>query len=284
MSEKSKSEVYLPTDELKPAWYSVEVADGCRALFISIHETAFQYLCSLSWEKRRDVPLYKSRFELEEFIVPKDSQDFGFGGILNFRHKLSRWLTWRVPLPVLSFQEKEDVVRKQEKTIRATLLILFEDLAYFDGDTGCVQNQAMLIQGVRLGQGDGDAAISAVITPEAIPWIKAQPNEQHNQEIIEVMKTASNYMLPGARGHSGGFGALFRSPDVVHLDVPGQSTGLDPDTTRLPGDGKGYKLCPHNVDSALQQLTLLVGLVKMWSLAKEYAWQQRLKELKQYDR
>jgi hypothetical protein len=97
--------------------------------------------------------------------------------------------------------------------------------------------------------------------------LKKHKEHTHIEAVVDAMKKADNHMWPSDTRY-GRFGALFRKPKWLNLDVPGDACGLDPGGYHDESLGHGYTLHPHNVDSSLQQLTFLAGLEKLHDLVR----------------
>lgn len=65
------------------------------------------------------------------------------------------------------------------------------------------------------------------------------------------------------------FRVLLRRPKWVNFSCPGNACGLDPEDYYEKSLDWGYQLVPHNVDSPLQQLTLLAGVAMLYQLARQ---------------
>ena len=64
------------------------------------------------------------------------------------------------------------------------------------------------------------------------------------------------------------FRVFMQQPKWIHLECPGDACGLDPAYHSQPSLDDGMELVDHNCDTPLQQLTLLVGLIKIDELAR----------------
>ncbi|MEK7629624.1 MAG: hypothetical protein AAB394_03880 [Patescibacteria group bacterium] len=59
--------------------------------------------------------------------------------------------------------------------------------------------------------------------------------------------------------HNGGF----------HISVPGNACGIDPSHHLTDRDEGGYEFCGHNIDSPLQQLSIIAGLAALHDEARK---------------
>lgn len=90
------------------------------------------------------------------------------------------------------------------------------------------------------------------------------------QSVLEIMKTVYRRVFPrqNNRGSDDYINHDVRihlkDSGGIHLEVPGNATGLDPDHHFWSKkDDVGYKLLPHNTDSPCQQLALFAGMAQL---------------------
>jgi hypothetical protein len=143
-------------------------------------------------------------------------------------------------------------------------------------------NPQFLTVGLRVNDDNGTcgSALFATLKPPLISWLEQNCTGELETETSCVMKAVYQRMLTGmaksiAEDDLYRFPVALRSARDIHLDVPGQSTGLDPEYNSYFGDQEKtheeYRLIPHNVDRANQQLALLAGVAYLGQRALESA-------------
>lgn len=235
---------------------------------INVRQEAHQYISDLlSKPKVPLVNLLRSDFSLPAFIPPPNDE-LGFGPVLS-RVEESRpgWVTWRCAMPAC--KKKFEIDWNRLYAISATLNVLTTSLSIFDGKTEEVKPQLICVR-ITTMHGPHGGSLSADLSKALLPWLSSQPDNSRNIDIQTTMRNTyerlSKYKVPSLS--FGRFDAMMRQPHWVNLSCPGDACGLDPEDyyTR---DGRGYKLLPHNVDSPVQQLTLLMGLAVMHDQARK---------------
>jgi hypothetical protein len=63
------------------------------------------------------------------------------------------------------------------------------------------------------------------------------------------------------------FRAVLYEDTGFHISVPGNACGIDPGY-RYFENGEGYEFCGHNIDSPIQQISILAGLAVLHDIAR----------------
>jgi hypothetical protein len=149
-----------------------------------------------------------------------------------------------------------------------------------DGDELSIPNSAQLIavEGMGSGeQGSHAAWLSAHVLPPLARWLSRQ-QPGHLILVERVMGSAYEFMRDAQEGERDFWGvpygtrAFLEAPKFFHLSVPGDCACLGPDGTEksnLREKDVPFEISSHNVDSSLQQLTLLAGLAAICELARQ---------------
>ena len=114
-------------------------------------------------------------------------------------------------------------------------------------------------------------SLHATVCPPLCVWLSQQEHDSDSLEIVEAMKKVFWHMSSRPDPDSFDyvrFRAWMRQPKWINLDCPGNACGLDPDDYGNLSLERGYGLAPHNVDTPIQQLTLLSGLAALCQLAR----------------
>lgn len=259
-----------------PAWYEIDLEPERNDTFvIRIYKGALEELRRV----KPDAPIllhYQKTMELPEFIGP-GSGYWGFGEVLReIPCEQNGWVAYRATLPVVKSVTRGDRLKYVDWNplgrLRATLDVLFNALWLFDGDTGLQLPQLIIINSMAV---TASGAISAVLTPAMILFLAKQDEGQDFKSVVNTMRRTDEYLWqeegnPNPYSISQ-FHVILQKSKFLHFCVPGDACGLDPDSHSYSGDSlaKGYSLVPHNVDNGIQQLSLLMGLAKLHSLARQ---------------
>jgi len=253
-----------------PAWYELSAKDG--GIILRIDQSAVGPLIDRDWEKAPIVGSIRKEFNLSEFISP-DQGNWGFGGVLKpLEDSSNGWKSWEFKLPrfktTLPNQETPQLYSFE---LRGTLCVLFMALQLRHETTKQIHSQLIIIEGLAVGRDLNDGALSATLTPAMSFYLSNQKEGGELQQLRQAMMDADQYMWqednPSSfRKHD--FRIYFNPPKSLHLQVPGDACGLDPEHMYNPSIDYGFRLCPHNVDNSCQQLTLLYALAKLHDLAR----------------
>ncbi len=263
-----------PARQTLPAWYEIGVKDA-KTLVIRIHIVAMEYLKTYSFAQAPVVKDFLEVYKLKPFIESSD-ECWGFGGILiRTESQDPAWLVYECSLPVLREEKESDLEMQDERsdvcTLRSTLSVLFQVLWLFDGDTKSSLPQLMVIEYLRVEADIYGGAIGVTLTPSVAKWLSKIPDDNLLLEVQEAMMQADAHMWRDKRFPQSAhyFRAWCRQPKWINISVPGNACGLDPSDYYSDSLDHGYKLSPHNTDSSLQQLTLLIGLAKLHDLVRK---------------
>jgi hypothetical protein len=219
-------------------------------------------------------PVTKPEIDLPHFAKPVNGRwgsRWGFGGILAKTGEEPDWVSYRCPLPILKRQEDEakEAALDHPFAASATLKIFFEKMYDSDEETGSELPQLLAIEGMRVERGDYGSLFWVFVGKVLVPWLANHSDNSAISEMISAMASANRFMFPSDNPiNLSSFQAKFTKPKSIALECPGNVCSLAPKGACNESDN-GYKLIPHNIDDPLQQLTLLVGVAKMYELARK---------------
>ncbi len=250
-----------------PAWYDLEMQG--LDLFIHVHPKAARLVEEVT--ARSPLPIAESL--REELALPPFQgalqSPWGFGNVLfRARPKRSGWRTWKLTIPPI-FTKGGNKVLEPGRAFRfsATLQILFLALNAIEEDTDSPFLQLLSIDHLTTRSGIYGGAMSVRIFPPLCYWLSKHPDGDF-LEIRSAMQQAYERMVWERFFFPQEFKVFFNQPKWIHLDIPGNACGLDPDSSWDDSLDMGYELVPHNTDTPIQQLTLLVGIAKLNQLAR----------------
>lgn len=254
-----------PTHELIPRWYEIGMKNK-DTLLIRIHKKALYLLGKLKPDSPIVVHTPKA-LRIPEFIFPTEKK-WGFGEVLEKEEESKEWVSYNCRLPIVDFKGDD----RSHYAVRATLQVLFIVLSFPDRETDCSMPQLIWIEGMGVEERIYGATIVATLTPTFVKFLSCSITEKMCRETEGAMRDAHSRLWPDKkinRLFRGDFNVVVRERGALHLNVPGNACGLDPDHHRY-ADGDGYRLLPHNTDGSTHQLTLLVGLAKLHDIAKTF--------------
>lgn len=249
-----------------PVRYQIGVGEPGRSLLLSVHPQAvddFLYML-IKPELPPVISQIQRELTLPDFIRPL-ADTWGFGSVLQSRLREDGWNSWECDLPKLRNPGKFGVNWEIAYATSATLNMFFRFLGSLKLEIYSALPQLMDINLITQ-TGDHGGSISITLGKAILPYL-ASKSDGSSPQIEESMRSAYDYMF--GRESFGHFRAYFRESRYIHLDCPGDACGLDPSHMASPSKDKGYKLLPHNVDSPLQQLTLLMGVAALHDEARK---------------
>lgn len=248
-----------------PAIYELGVGQVGKSLLIKIHSEAWDYITPiLAQEKFPLRDILQQDFDLAPFEIPSSqAAKWGFGGnITRAADDRDGWVSWQYSLP----QAEGEIYWPTLYAGSASLNILFLTLGLIEEGSGYSKPQLIHIN-LHTAKGMHGGSLWVHVGKSLLPWLTTQEAESRHKGIEDVMKTTYGH-IRGMRDLSlYRFLAYFRQPHWINLDCPGDACGLDPEN--YYDDGQGYDLTPHNVDSPLQQLTLLMGIAALHDEARK---------------
>ena len=262
-----------------PAWYELDLTGHVTGLAISVHPDIQKHLIDPIYLQRMQEwrsPVRDrsgvAQINLPQFVVSDDQ--WGFGGVASWRKctVYEGWFTLDCPLPTIRGKGQDKHLHGF--VLSASLGVLFDALFIMDD---IVQDsrryQLMVIQDFSSLIDLYGATFVPLVTPQLVKWLRTQPDGYHHPVVAKTMRAAWMRMWRDRESNrlydETDYPALFRSHKWINLSCPGNACGLDPEDYYDPDSPRGYYLLPHNTDSPLQQLTLLVGLAAIHRLARQ---------------
>lgn len=261
--------------EAVPAWYDLRMTR--RGIAVDLHPQAFQHLVSLfgTGVFASQEHVVHSHWDQKDYPLPpfqnptSPTGSWGFGGNVHpLRSRRSGWVAFVTTLPV---QEKPlDLAKWYQPS--ASLNALFMALRYPEFRTDFDRPQLLVVSGVMaFARHTYAGAVEASISPALRQWL-ARDEERLEipsaaQAMYQTWRGIDKEKPKYSRFFRERFQAETRSRGLLHLSVPGNACGLDPEISYF-GAEEGYTLVPHNTDGVVQQWALLAGLAKICELAR----------------
>lgn len=251
--------VRLFTKTTYPEWYRLGFDPSEMKIRIAFGPQVLEYL--VSFDLKEAISLYgKGMTHFEGF--QKDSR-FGFMGVFCPARMIQSGLySWEAQLPVFKSNRIENESTDDHiQGLRATLALLFNVLYLFEGESSSNISQSIVMDGFMQGVGGGEAGLSAIITPSTAKWIAE--HEDHLAQVRDDMMTANHYMWSKSKLDPFWFKAEYKKGRGLGLCVNSGARNLTYGGNSDLKDNRGYEMHPHNIDSPLDQFTLLVGLCSL---------------------
>jgi hypothetical protein len=260
-----------------PAWYELGFTEKGKSLLVSVSPSSYQSLISRISADLPVVAPLREEFGLPAF-VPPTVEHWGFGPIVQRAPEIQpEWVTWQCPLPQFvpsTPKGRRDLEAEVDWpklwSVAATLHILFAAL-YGIKDKGSCPKAQLLECALTPGHGLGQCGIWVGVSPALRRWLSQQPQGTAHPILGAVMQTAYKQMygLKKLSAHDQRtIYALTQQPGVIMFQTIGDACDLGSGGRWELDQAEGYLLSPHNVDSPLQQLTLLMGAAAMYQLAR----------------
>lgn len=188
-------------------------------------------------------------------------------------HSHKNWIEFRAQLPGLTKKSENALFSDEFKAnnlkarailgsmsvlLNTVLMVAHENLPCQPGEQ-MISFPVIMCEPVPSGCG-----LRCELHPNLIKYVtKMRPSEI--EKVTQIMRKAERYMFP-MRTYYHSCQLIVQNDNRVHLSVTGDACGLDPDSSFAIPDN--YFLTPHNVDSPLQALTLIVGLAELEKIAR----------------
>jgi hypothetical protein len=256
-----------------PLVYELEPSQRNDKLIIGIHERVLPYASSVL--NRSDVPVIRGLREslkLGEFSDLNSSSSLGFEEIFQ-KIESSKEGILRYETALASPDEHN---WRHYHKISASLRVLFKVLGSYKLDPNLTafekgDQQLMTFDNV-INQGEfNGGALEVKIAPPMCDFLATLPPTDEEVITRQVLYEAYGTMVTStARSPLDRyrFRVTIVAPYLVGLHCPGNTTYLAPED-RSPRPGQGYTLESHNVDSSVQQLTLMMGVASLHKRARE---------------
>lgn len=261
-------------EEHMPAWYELDVADRGRAIVIRIVPAAWEFICKQHQDNVPGLKSLQETHQLSPYVRPAAS-GWGFGQALMPYPTEPGWVGFRCQIPTLLplVQENRDKPQWQEpRNVAASLQVLAAALLTCRG-ASTRQEPQLLEFDLHCGHGQGRWTVFAGLSPAMCAWVAKQPETSRQPEICECMENAHRQLFGRSyvnRDRRPYIHATIRHPAWISLCCPGDACELSPEDSH--DDYRemdwGYGLHPHNMDTPMQQLTMIVGLAAMHKLAR----------------
>lgn len=277
-----------------PCWYELSWQKESPALILRIHKDFIQNL-----ELPPDVPILKSF--MEEFNLASSSlnfqQDVGFENSFKRQGEKDNFVIFRAEIPEIATLGKEkcpgckgskkrDFDREclecsgtgkqinidwhRAYAVSASLSLLTKVLSHREKVLSTLPQLLTLKTAITADM--NRAPVWGEIGLTLRNWLITQDTQPISQEIVQAMQSAYQKMWAInklSRCELAYFRSQIDEKGLFYIECPGtNSCSIFHDQAWDIGEGKGYNFTNHNIDTPLQQLTLVAGLAVLHDYAR----------------
>lgn len=211
------------------------------------------------------------KYEIDEFR-PFGGKNWGFGGVIEYgtlKNKLFTGFDIRIPSVFERYKDGE-IARTDWKgayNVCLTLEFIFSALGMFNeanDEESVLPEKLIEISSFRFNPGQSfyGFGLSANIYKQSFPWLEYN-KESVIPNVAKAMQMANEKLIRRAEAINR-FQLLIHEDMRFRIDVPGNACDIAIYPDRFMHFRSDYEeVNPHNTDTPVQQLTLLVGLAKM---------------------
>jgi len=283
--------------ENAPCWYELSWNGLTPAILVKTHRDFLKIVPPL--EKAPIVVSFMKEFEFSKFDANIQTGDFGFEGAFKRIKEENDFVVFQVPIPVAKKQtgrvcpecrgkkiDKDfggkcffcDGAGKETRidwqplyAVSASFTLFFESASLWIGEekiTSCLFPQLILINTITLRDQHGGSLDGTYSIPLA-DWLRSR----HGTEMgcmVEPMVSAYRrlYGKVDELDRHSFWARVENEQGWFNVSCPGDACGLNPADSWGPKLGEGYRFGCHNVDTPMQQLTLLSGLAALCDQAR----------------
>jgi len=194
---------------------------------------------------------------MPDVVLPSQDVSWGWGNVFKATNEPLLWIA-TIPRDDSSADEWEIASRKLLASLQLILLpLLLVDNPPRSESYGLSEQQLLTLEILRW---DG---LSVNLSRDLVFWLSERSG--HSLPLVSLTMRVVYSQLSHHSAPVFDFDSEIGNDGALHLTIPGDRCGLDPDFNRMPG--RGYELQPHNVDSPIQALTLVAGLARLCDLA-----------------
>jgi hypothetical protein len=285
------------TREDVPCWYELSWDEKVPALTVSVHKTFAASVPLMTRENNQIVSAMMDQFHLKKFDGKLQIGMFGFDLAWKHLDTGDEFVRFSIPIPQVKFpgrkncsycrgtgkhphvhlekcpsckgtKKDHDYRWNKVYAISATFTLFSIFSRYTDVVTTCKFPQLLTVQTMtELGQHGG--SLGGEYSRTLCSWLASFPENSSLPEMEEAMLFAHKRMKGLSDWDKHSFRArLPYGNGWLNVGSPGDACGLHPSRGSVD-IGEGYQFSCHNVDSAMQQITLLSGLAALHDKARK---------------
>ena len=295
ITQRKASGMKIITRENVPCWYELSWNRQCRAVTLRVHR---EFADSIK-EIPQTSPMVDSMKKQFGFKIFGGSLrgTFGFDEAFTYVGESEDFLIHRIFTPTVRFPSRKKCNRcrgsgrdpdrwkkkclmcqgcgreyeysNEDRAISASFT-LFSMLARGpEIETSCSLPQLLTFKTITIQDRHG-GSISGEFSIPLCKWLVGFPERASVSLVQKAMICAYDRMYGLTNYDRCNFKAsMLSGPGRLFMDCPGNACGIHPDSSHFRGEEDGYDFTCHNVDSSLQQFTLIAGLAALHDLARK---------------
>ncbi|MBU3926062.1 hypothetical protein KJ763_02750 [Patescibacteria group bacterium] len=277
-----------------PCWYELSFAEKIPAIILKVHEDFVKEKGAIP-ENAPIIEEFKEGFRFKKFSGDF-GRDFGFEGIFKFRGIKDGFYEFVIEIPKVKKDSgkkcgycegsgedkflgrkclfcngkgKEYVYDWQNAYSVSASFTVFSMLSYFyEGNTSCLKPQLLLVQTITHKDMHG-GSLAGMYSVPLVKWLGSFGKHAIMIEMQKAMKRTYFHMFGKDKYLEHDFRAYVADNNGwLNVSCPGNACGLHPQSGYIEKDN-GYEFSCHNVDTPMQQITLLAGLAALHDKARK---------------
>lgn len=264
---------------MRPCWYELawRPHQGRAAIMVRIHKDFVKNSEPVS-QKHPMVVSFLGEFRLKNFCGTLDCRKgFGFNEVLKLVGERNNFKEFVIEIPNIIRISGSGAKRTLQYNparvfiISASLTVLFNLLRKSDVETSAPFPQLLVVETITRRDLHGGSLWGKYSVP-LVKWLdNCSSSGSDIPEVVAAMRLTYDCMLGNMLGKKSTdlrFSARVASKGGwLNISCPGNGCGLHP--TENPQPNHGYDFHSHNVDTPIQQLTLLSGLAALHDRARQ---------------
>jgi hypothetical protein len=292
--DKIKNIIY----DVLPCWYELSWREILSpSIILRVHKDFIGEIKErkIDFENAPIIMGLKMEFGFENFIGNFD-KDFGFDGAFMRKGETGGFVEFVIPIPKVKKEggqcnscggsgENEELLHGECLTcsgsgkkyaydwktaygISASLNVFFTLASFPEKETQAEFPQLMTIS-VATRKGMYGGSLSGECSIPFAKWAEKFYCGERNfaPEVLEAMESSYHHMF-GLSDFDINIFQAYMSNGFLYTSCPGDACGLHATSQRLQKN-EGYKFSCHNVDTPMQQITLLAGLAALHDKARK---------------
>jgi len=277
-----------------PCWYELSFVKETPALLLRVHEDFIKDKGAIS-ENAPIVKNFKERFGFKKFSGDF-GRDFGFEGVFKSRGVKDGFYEFMIEIPKVKKDSgkkcgycegsgedrflarkclfcngkgKEYIYDWQNAYAISASFTTFSVFAHFyQGNTSCLNLQLLFVETITDKNMHGGSLFGMYSIP-LVKWLGSFGKHAIMVEMQEAMKITYFHMFGKDDYLKHEFIAYVAdNTGWLNVSCPGNACGLNPQSGYIEKDN-GYEFSCHNVDTPMQQITLLAGLAALCDKARK---------------
>lgn len=283
------------TREEVPCWYELSWREKESAIILRIHKDIVESIKPIPQDSPMAIGLMEE-FSFASF-AGNLNQDFGFESVFRFQEEQDDFVEFFIKIPVVrrktdtpcdrcdgsgkdAFLEDRECLScdgsgkehiydwKPAFAISASFTLLSRILEFPEEDTSAPLPQLLTVT-TMTGKHMHGGSLGGTYGIAFCKWLRHLGARTNVPEVVQAMKVAYDRMVGIKEFDEHYFTAYIANENGwLNIDCPGDACGLNPSHGSIREE-RGYEFSCHNVDSPMQQITLLVGLAALHDKARK---------------